>query len=129
MLMHGEGDWSERTIRPKTTKNIIKSNLWDLVDKTSICALQHLSIDTDFILRTDPALWNDSVEYRRFKNSVDSLSVVNDLAERSIKLISDLSSSPLTRDEEELQRVLQVVEHNRKKMPKVSNSAFENFEL
>jgi hypothetical protein len=35
--MHGNGDWSERTIRPKTTKNIIKSNPLDLADKTSIC--------------------------------------------------------------------------------------------
>jgi hypothetical protein len=100
-----------------------------LVDATSICALQHLSIDRQFYLTTDPANWNDNEIHHRLKRSIDPLSVVNDFAERSIKLISDLSSSPLTRDEEKLQRLVQVEEHNRKKLTKVTNSAGESLKL
>jgi hypothetical protein len=121
--------WSQRTIRPKITEIITKSNMCDLVDATSICALRHLPIDTQFYLTTDPANWNDNEIHHRFKRSIDPLSVVNDFAERSIKLISDLSSSPLTRDEEKLQRLVQVEEHNRKKLPKVTNSAIESLKL
>jgi hypothetical protein len=42
------------------------------------------------------------------------LNVTDDLAERMIKMISDLSSNPLTQDEEDLQRIVQVVTRNQK---------------
>jgi hypothetical protein len=122
-LSYGVGDWSERTIRPKPSKNLVKSNLWDFVDGTSICALQQLNIDTEFILRTDPVTWEQNEVYHGFQESIKVLNVTNDLAERTIKMITDLSSNPLTRDEEELQRIVQVVENNRKKIPIVNKSA------
>jgi hypothetical protein len=58
---------------------------------SSICALKLLFSDTKFILTTDPVLWNTSEVYCEMKKKIDSLGVVNDVAERAIKLITDLS--------------------------------------
>jgi len=54
--------------------------------------------------------------YVQNKRIVDSLKVVNDTAERSIALMSDFNSS-ITKNEAEMQRLIQVVEDHRKRVP------------
>jgi hypothetical protein len=53
-------------------------------------------------------------EYQESKRLVQSLKVVNDLAERGVALIQEFNSS-LTRNEEQKHYLLQVVEDQRKK--------------
>jgi hypothetical protein len=53
----------------------------------------------------------------KWKKTIDLLGVVNDVADGAIKLITDLGKDPLSRDEDEIQRVVQLVEHNQKKIP------------
>jgi hypothetical protein len=128
-LSFGEGDWSQRTIRLKSIEGCLNAQLCDLVDASSICALRLLVGDTDFILKMDPSLWADDHKYEILQKSVQSLSAVNDVAERSIALVTELNESPLTRNEEEFQKVIQVVEDNRRRLPDVRKDLLADFEL
>jgi len=57
--------------------------------------------------------WNDIEAYQKVKNRIKKLWVVNDTAERAVKLFEEFNTL-LTNDEEEKQFLLQVVEANRK---------------
>lgn len=70
-----------------------------------------LGISQEF-LQVDPSKWECHADYQRSKQLVQSLRAVNDLAERGVALIQEFNSS-LTRDEEQKQYLLQVVEHHR----------------
>lgn len=71
-----------------------------------------LQIDVTFF-ELDPSIWKDQEEYCTAKRICQHLTVVNDPAERAIKLITDFNRA-LTYDEEDKQYLLQVVEHYRK---------------
>ena len=75
-----------------------------------------MNIDASFLLE-DPTVWNDNEAYKRAKQSLSNLSVVNDRAERAVALIQDLNRK-LTKGEDQLQFLLQVVAEHRKKFPK-----------
>jgi hypothetical protein len=128
ILQFGNGDWSQRTIRLNSSVKLRGKKLWQLVDKTSICALRALKINTDFILKTDPELWEDSAVYLEDQNRVRSLKVINDLAERSIGFVSRYNDSPLTRNENEFQKVLQTVEDNCKRVKNVTKNTMKTYE-
>ena len=55
------------------------------------------------------------------ENWVRNLKVTNDTAERGVKLVSDFSKI-LTKDPEDLQNVLQVVEQHRREVPDVKKT-------
>ena len=71
-------------------------------------------------MTTDPQNWNDSLMYMQKKNIVDSLEVVCDTSERSIALMSHFNSS-ITKSENEMQRLIQVVEDHKSEFQTVSN--------
>lgn len=85
-----------------------------------------LEIDTDFF-RADPSEWNDREDYLSGLQICQNLSVVNDAAERGVKLITDFNRA-LTYDETDKQYLIQVVEHYRKIYPSHTKSAllFQN---
>ena len=68
---------------------------------------------SDEILDIDPACWMNNDVYRASQAVVDSVKVVNDLAERGVALIQEFNSS-ITRNEEQKQFLLQVIEDHRK---------------
>ena len=74
-----------------------------------------LDMDSSFLSKP-PAQWNEDESYQMAKRRVQHLRVVNDTAERDVKLFEDYNAV-LTRDEEEKQFLLQVVEANRKAVP------------
>ena len=74
--------------------------------------LSALDIKDSFLeLPTDT--WNDNDDYLQGKNCVKKLRVVNDTAERGVKLFEDYNTI-LTKNEDEKQFLLHVVEENRK---------------
>jgi hypothetical protein len=97
-----------------------KRNLWDLVDQTSICALRLLKMDTNLVLSTDPGEWPESSTFEAYRQSMATLKVTNDGAERGITLVTELNSHPLTRVEIDFQRIIQVIEEDRKLRPGVT---------
>ena len=88
--------------------------LHDLVTSASTTALRSLRVDVDFLFDNDPSVWNDSPIFLKAKAIVDSLQVVNDSAERSGALTFNES---ITKTESEMQKLIQVVEDHRKRVP------------
>ena len=67
-----------------------------------------LSLPIKFLLK-DPAEWQEIEEYRAATSVVTKIAVVNGFAERGVAMIQEYGQD-LTRDEEEPQHLLQVVE-------------------
>ena len=97
-----------------------------LVTSVSASALRSMKVDIDFLFNNDPATWNDSPEYQEGKNLVYSLKVVNDAAERSVALMSMFNES-ITRNESEMQRLIQVVEDHRKRVPDARKCTLKSY--
>ena len=73
-------------------------------------------MDSSFLSKP-PAQWNEDESYQMVKRRVQHLRVVNDTAEWDVKLFEDYNAV-LTRDEEEKQFLVQIVEANRKAVPR-----------
>ena len=71
---------------------------------------------SDLILWTHPSTWANLEEFKQAKAIVGSLKVVNDNAERAVALVQNFSGS-ITKDEEQLQYLLQVVQDHRRMFP------------
>jgi len=79
-------------------------------------------MDSTF-LSVPPSQWNDVKAYQAAKCRIQQLRVVSDTAERGVKLFEDFNTL-LTKDEQEKQFVLQILEANRKAVPtKVTKKA------
>jgi len=71
----------------------------DFVTSKTLTFFDILGLDGNFIRHTDPDSWQSLEEFRIAKQCVDSLTVVNDRAERAVKLMSDYNSSITTNEE------------------------------
>jgi len=69
----------------------------------------------DELLTMNPAGWTDSLLFDRAKSVVDRIKVINDSAERSVALMSSYNES-IKKNETEMQRLVQVVEVNHKRI-------------
>jgi hypothetical protein len=67
-------------------------------------------------LDENPALWEEDASFALAVQRASSLQVVNDAAERGIALIEKFTNKPLSREEDQLQFLLQTVHHHRKVM-------------
>lgn len=90
------------------------------VSPQTVNFFKRFKIDTDF-LNTDPDVWCKNENYLKAQKIVKGLRIVNDTAERGVKLIQDFNSS-LTKDEEQRQFVLQVVAECRHVFPDSSKA-------
>ena len=64
----------------------------------------------------NPTTWNDDPGYKSGLQKLQKMVVVNDVAERGVKLIQEYNNI-LTKDETEKQFVLQIVNENNKNYP------------
>lgn len=99
--------------------------LSDFVTNQTIHLFEALNIETNF-LWTDPSTWETNKEFLSGKKAVESLKVVNDIAERGVSLISSFNSV-LTNQEEQKQFLLQVVEKHRQQYPNPNKKTLQNF--
>jgi len=67
-------------------------------------------------LKKDPSLWNTDKDYLHGKKNVFSLNVVNDTAERAVKLMEDYHGR-LTKDDEKSELLLRCVQKHRRLHP------------
>ena len=65
--------------------------------------------------------WEESEDYQKARQFVTTVKVVNDAAERGIKLASDYVQS-LTKDSEVRQKIFQTVEWHRREKADISKS-------
>jgi hypothetical protein len=82
---------------------------------------KRFSIRTDF-LDKDPSTWKYDPGYKNGIEKLEKIVVVNDVAERGVKLIQEYNNI-LTKDETEKQFVLQIVTENRKTYPTATKSS------
>lgn len=102
-------------------KSYTNKDLSDFVTPRTKQFFNRLQIDMDF-LHLDPSTWQEREDYCVGKRICQNLTVVNDPAERAVKLITDFNRA-LTYDEENKQYLLQVVEHYRQKYPSHTKSS------
>ena len=106
--------------KPKFPSNIaLTTSLSDLVGTDSWFLFHILQLDPQF-LTEDVTNRSESTSYQTSLTNLQALNVVNDCAERGVKLNSDFLSS--ARVEEHYQNVLQVAEHDRKQQPNLRKS-------
>jgi len=74
-----------------------------------------LKIPTEF-LKSNPEDWKNRPDYQSALSVVKCMKVVNDFAERGVALIQNYNSI-LTKNENEKQFILQVIEDHRKIFP------------
>jgi hypothetical protein len=125
MLQCGE-DWRNRGIKLQDSHNLENKELHELVAASSTSALRCLGVEVE-LLTMNPAGWTDSPLYDKAKSVVDSIKVVNDSAERTVALMSSYNES-ITKNESEMQRLVQVVEDNRKRIPDYKKTTLKQYE-
>lgn len=98
----------------------LELKLHDFVSKRTMVFFNCLGISTEF-LKEDPETWENLADYKQGLHTVRQFKVVNDNAERGVALIQAYNTS-LTKDEDQKQYLLQVIEQHRKLFPDSNKS-------
>lgn len=106
--------------------DIFQKDLDNFVDESSMSALKSLNLDIDFMFRNPVSDWKNLEDYKNAKTIVDSFKVVNDTAERALKLMTDINESHSS-NEARKQQVVQVIEDNWKKIPNTKKSVLSSY--
>ena len=93
----------------------VNTQLWDLVSSESWQFFDIVRISSDW-LTLPPAEWSKSEDFKIGEHFVNTTKVVNDTAERGVRLASDYIGI-LTMDSVMRQKVFQVVEWDRRQRP------------
>lgn len=101
--------------KPKFPSKVTSSStLADFVTTDSWYFFHLLQLDSSFLVE-EVGDWDTNASYQAAKVNIQAINVINDSAERSVKLSSDFLAS--ARSESHYQDVLQVVERDRKETP------------
>lgn len=92
-----------------------EKTLEDFVTKKSIILFHRMELPSGF-LDVDPEMWENQEDFQQALQIVQAMKVVNDHAERGVALIQEFSGL-MTRNEHQLQFLLQVVEEHRQNYP------------
>lgn len=120
------GRWTVRNWRLMDTSDIMEKELYDFVDASSMTVLKSLQIDIRFMFDNHVNEWKHLDAYKKTKSIVDSFQVVNDCAERTLKLMTDFNDT-LTTKESGKQRVIQVVADNRERLPNTKKTVLASY--
>jgi hypothetical protein len=116
------GNVDLRRVDPKSIKCFRERTLSQFVTKRSMNLFTALKLDQSF-LSSDPDVWEARDDFKIAKQTVAAVHVVNDCAERAVKLATDYNMA-LTQDEEQRQLIFQVVEYHRKQITAPSKRKF-----
>lgn len=114
---------SRQTVTARQIISMCEYELHDFINENTSNFFKRFDISTDF-LQKDPSEWNEMPEYQNAKQKLSELEVVNDFAERGVKLMKDFNKSS-TKDEETKQFLLQVVSNYRQQYPDHSKSILD----
>ena len=109
---------SRVTLKPE---NISTAELHQFVTENTMLLFDALRVETGF-LQQDPSDWENDAGYQAGRLKASQLQVVNDIAERGIALIKTFNPI-VTKHEEQMQFLLQIVEQHRKDVPKSTKGA------
>ncbi|KAG7155567.1 hypothetical protein Hamer_G030873 [Homarus americanus] len=107
---------NDNLVIQQTTRlsDLIDERSWMIFKEHHVCGTAWLMLPVED--------WEKNEEFMKRKDFSRSLKVTNDVAERGIKLMQDFNGS-VTKDEQQLQDVMQLVEKHRKQMSGFSKSA------
>lgn len=94
-------------LQPEKMYEYANKNIEDFISTQSTNFFNRFGISMDF-LDLDPTLWNENEQYKKGRELVNNIRVVNDVAEREVKLMEDYNKI-ITKNEEQKQYLLQVV--------------------
>ncbi len=100
--------------KPKFPTLLPTTSLADLANKDCWFGMHQLHIDPEF-MSLDVKEWATNAGFKKSEVNVRAMNMVNDCAERGVKLTSDFVA--VARKEQHLQNVLQAVEHDRNQQP------------
>lgn len=123
-----DGKWTERNKKLEVHCEIEKKKLSDFVDSSSMTVLKSLQLDIEFMFEKNVRAWENLEEYKTAKKIVNSFKVVNDVAERALKLMTEVNGS-LTNKEPQKQNTIQVIEDNRKRIPTTQKYVLSSYKL
>ena len=118
LLFERPGEY--RPGKPSLPKVTEESELVDFIGSNSWLVFDILGLQGDWLVKPVTE-WEESPDYLTLKTYIENLKVVNDTAERGIKLWSDFIGI-LTSNEAKRQDIVQVVEEHRGKI-KARNKA------
>ena len=127
-MVDSGADWTTRGIKYPVgqCKQLQTKQLHELITSSSTAAMNLLGLDITVLAANDPQTWSDIPSFQQAATLVKSLKVVNDAAERTIALMSTFNQS-ITRRESEMQKLIQVIEDNRQRIPNTSKSTLETY--
>ena len=96
----------------QTVENL---QLHDFVSKKSRDLFEKMDLP-DAFLEVHPETWEDREDFKKSLRILKAMNVVNDHAERGVSLIQEYSNS-ITKNEDQLQFLLQVVQEHRRAFP------------
>lgn len=111
----GVNNHNRIVVSPKDIDTFLNKNLADFVSKTTKTFFRRFNLSTDF-LQHDPSLWEFCDDYIQNMDFVKQLTVVNDISERTVKLMEEFNKS-LTNDEHQKQYLMLAVNNYRKQNP------------
>ena len=110
-LQNAGEDEPQKQIKIDLT-SIENLQLGGFVIEITLNFLKNLEQPTTFLTTVDPNKWTENEEFQQAVKFVKRLRVVNDIAERGVKLTQDFDCS-ITKNEEQKQFLLQIVSTNK----------------
>lgn len=108
------------SIKPEMMQNVRAWRLSGFITENTINFFERFGFSTDF-MQDDPSEWSNNEDYIEMQKTLAALEVVNDNAERTVKLFADRNTS-LTKDEKQKQYLMQVVRKYNENYPGISKS-------
>ena len=110
--------------RPIFPKEITEeTSLSDLIGPQSHVIFDLLRVSSTW-LESPVVTWGSNKSYVRGQNVIKNMKVTNDVAERSVKMMSDFADK-ITADPSQRQHLLQVVEFHRRRYPNYKKKTLE----
>ena len=104
-----------RRLAPNKMSTFRNLSIAEFVTRRSMNLFDALSLPHDF-LTSSPDTWIERDDYNAARQTVRAMRVVNDCAERAVKLATDFNEV-LTKNEDQRHLLYQVVEYHRKLLP------------
>lgn len=121
-------EYSKRLIiDSKNINKTVKKDLSEFASKKSLLLFDQFGLNYDFF-DLDVCSWGNNINYLNAKQIISNIKVVNDIAERGVSLIEQFNKC-ITKDEDQLQFLLQVVQMNRQKIPDNTKKTFSGIDV
>ncbi|CAH1099836.1 unnamed protein product [Psylliodes chrysocephalus] len=98
-------------VAEKDVPNLFDHGLEQFVNPSSISFFLKLGLGTSW-LKDDCENWQENINYQVCLNAVNNLPVVNDVAERGVKLMQEYNDL-FTKDEDQKQFIIQILDDYR----------------